>query len=576
MDNASVGTRKRRVCLGLGWAGCCAALVLVAPLVAQPAFRPVPIPAENPMTAGKVALGKTLFWEEQLSQTGTVACGTCHRPDAGHSDPRTAIGGAQSTHPGPDGRIDTREDNILGSPGVPLHSRDGHHQPSALFGMSVQVGGRKSPPVTSAAYAPQLFWDGRASSSFRDPLTGAVLIVNGGALESQSLAPLLDTSEMGHVGNTISDAVGRLNGVRPLALAEDVPAALASWIGGRDYPALFNEVFGTPAVTPARMAFALASYQRALNETTTPFDLELTGTPSLTAQERLGREVFVEMECDICHAGVLHTDDSFRYLGVRPTGDDPGRFALTGDPEDRGAFRTPSLRNVAARAPFMHNGGLATLEQVVDFYVRGGDFDAPNKDPLMHPRALEPARRQALLAYLRNALTDPRISAELPPFDRPTLFSESARVPRIIGVGVSGAAGVLVIGANEPPYSRNSKFTISVSGARPGATATLILSRVDPGIRRTLPSGGVARIATSVQAGNAVSGGYASVQINFANQPALAGETLFGRLYIDDPTAPGRLAVTRAFRIKVFGADEALPLSHRLRTDLQDRMRIRP
>ncbi|MEO6066004.1 MAG: cytochrome c peroxidase [Lysobacterales bacterium] len=528
------------------------------------------------MTAGKVALGKTLFWEEQLSQTGTVACGTCHRPDAGHSDPRTAIGGEQSTHPGPDGRLDTRADNILASPGVALHSRDGQHQPSALFGMAVQVGGRKSPPVTSAAYAPQLFWDGRATSSFRDPLSGEVLIINGGALESQSLAPLLDTSEMGHVGNTISDAVGRLNGVTPLALANDIPAALANWIGGRDYPSLFNEVFGTPAVTPARIAFALASYQRALNETTTPLDVELTGTPSLTVQERLGREVFAGMECDICHAGVLHTDNSFRYIGVRPVGDDLGRFALTGDAQDRGAFRTPSLRNVAARAPFMHNGGLATLEQVVDFYVRGGDFDAPNKDPLMHPRALDPARRQALLAYMRNALTDPRISAELPPFDRPTLFSESARVPQIVGAGVGGAAGVPVIGANEPPYSRNRKFTITVSGARPGATATLIVSRVDPGVHRTLPSGGVARIETDVQTGNAVSGGYASVQLNLASQPALAGETLFGRFYIDDPTAAGGLAVTRAFRIEVFGANAAVPALRQLRTELQDRFRPRP
>ncbi len=543
--------KNRNAAAVMGW------LILgTTPLFAQQSLGPVPVPAENPLTSGKIALGKTLFWEEQLSLTGTVACGTCHRPDAGHSDPRSAFGGAGATHPGPDGIYAPGGDDIVASPGVSLHEANGLYRLSPLFGVSPQVGARKSPPVTSAAHAPLLFWDGRASSRFTDPLSGAVLIASGGALESQSLAPLLDTSEMGHVGNAIGGVAGRIEGKTPLALAEDVPVDLAAWIGGRDYPALFNEVFGTPAVTPARMAFALASYQRELNATMTRFDLELAGTPALTAQERLGRQVFVQLACDGCHSGALHSDNTFRYIGVRPVEDDLGRFNQTGNAGHRGQFRVPSLRNVALRAPFMHNGGLATLEDVIDFYLRGGDFDAPNRDPLMIVRSATPEERQALLVYMRDALTDPRIAAELPPFDRPTLYSESARVPRIVGSGSGAPGNVPGIVANEPAHIGNRKFTVGIFGASPGAAATLVVASADPGVRAVIPVGDVANVTTVIQAGNVQSGGHASVQIDLSRNPSLLGRTLFGRFYVVDPGAPAGLAVSPAFAATVFGGED--------------------
>ncbi len=523
----------------------------MAPALAQQILGPVPAPPENPVTAAKVALGKALFWEEQLSLTGTVACGTCHSPGAGHSDPRTAIPGSHARHPGPDGVFEAGGDDIFASPGVPLHAADGSYRNSPVFGVLPQVGGRKSPPVTSAAFSPSLFWDGRATSTFRDPLTGNVLIANGGALESQSLGPFLDTSEMGHVGNTIDGVPGRIAGRLPLALAQDIPVDLAAWIRDRTYPDLFAEAFGTPELTPARIAFAIASYQRTLNATQSRFDTELAGTPALTAQERLGRQVFVNLECDVCHAGALHTDNTFRNLGVRPDSEDAGLFNRTGLARNRGQFRVPSLRNVGARAPFMHNGGLATLEDVVDFYLRGGDFPSPNKDPLMVPRSATAIERAALVAYMRDALTDPRIVAEAAPFNRPTLFAESARVPQLLGSGAGATGKVPVLGAIEPAQV-DRRFTVSLSNARPGAAATLVVGRTDPGVQRTVPIGDIANVAVTVQAGNAVSGGYASAQIDLTRHRSLDGQAMFGRFYVVDPEAPNGLAVTRAFRADVF------------------------
>src|SRR5204863_5983730 len=97
-------------------------------------LEPPPEPAGNPVTAAKAYLGKTLFWDEQMSSTRTVACGTCHRPAKGGSDPRTAIGDPRSTNPGPDGQFGTLDD-IFGSPGVPLNYADGNYGFDPVFGM---------------------------------------------------------------------------------------------------------------------------------------------------------------------------------------------------------------------------------------------------------------------------------------------------------------------------------------------------------------------------------------------------------------------------------------------------------
>src|SRR5512134_3678306 len=136
-----------------------------APLFA--AVPPVPVPAENPITEPKRVLGKILFWDEQLSSDGTVACGTCHRPSAGGADPRAA------RHPGIDkGTID----DVMGSPGIAALDRDGRPRAHASFGNGPQVTPRLAPSNFAAIWADEIFWDGRAGTQFKDPLTGKVAI----------------------------------------------------------------------------------------------------------------------------------------------------------------------------------------------------------------------------------------------------------------------------------------------------------------------------------------------------------------------------------------------------------------
>lgn len=519
-----------------------------------PPLGPPPVPPANPQTPAKINLGKVLFWEEQLSLTGTVACGTCHRPDGGGTDPRSALAGTASLHPGPDSIAGTADD-VLGSLGVPAHDASGAYQPSTAFGFRPQVGGRKSPSAINAAYAPLLFWDGRAGGQFNDPATGTTLLQQGGALENQALPPTQDQSEMGHSNAVLVDLPTRLAGRRPLALATDVPTDLQAWINQRSYPELFQEVFGSTEVTAARIALAIASYERALFSNQTPFDAEQGGTPSLTALENQGRQVFVGTDCAACHAGPQFTDQQFHYIGVRPVTDDLGRFNQTGNDNDRGRFRTPSLRNAGLRSSFFHNGRFTTLEEVVDFYLRGGDFTAPNKDPRVRPRNLTPQQRTALLAFLRRPLTDPRVAGELAPFDRPTLYTETDRVPALIGSGSSGSNGVPQLVALEPPLLGTSNFTVIVHQGLANAAVRLVVSHNDPGVQSTLPSGDFANLDSSLNAG-----GYASLQLALPDAPGVLGSTLWGRAYVSDPAAPGGLAVTPAFRITVFGISELTPL----------------
>lgn len=517
----------------------------------QPLGAP-PIPAQNPQTPAKINLGKVLFWEEQLSITGTVACGTCHRPSNAGTDPRSLFANAGSTNPGPDG-VFGNADDIQGSAGVPSHATSGLYNFSARFGLAPQVGGRKSPSMVNSAYSPLLLWDGRAGTSFSDPLTGQVLIPQGAALENQAMGPLLDTSEMSPQGGVVGEIANRIIDAQPLALASSIPAALQSWIAGRSYPALFAEVFGSSEVTPARIVMAIASYERTLNSTQAPIDQQFAGQQVLTQLELDGQAVFIANDCAACHAGNRFTNETFRYIGVRPVNEDLGRFTQTGNNADRGAFRVPGLRNVQMRAPYMHNGRFTTLEEVVEFYNRGGDFNAPNKDPRVRPRNLTQGQKNALLAFLRRPLTDPRVAAEQAPFDRPTLYTESSRVPLITGNAAVGSNGIApTITAIEPPLLGNSNFTVGLANALGGASVALVVNSTDPGIQASIPVGDFANLQT-VLGGSGAGAGSVSLHLDLGNDPALIGQTLHGRYYIDDPAAANGLAVTPAFRITVFG-----------------------
>lgn len=541
----------------MGWivrfaCGAWLAGVPVAELSAQAPPPPPPlgapqVPAANPLTTAKINLGAALFWDEQISLSGTVACGTCHRPANGGSDPRSAGPALMTKNPGFD-MIYGTPDDVHGSPGVPALSADGLYRDVANFVVSPQVTGRKAPSSVNSAYAPQLFWDGRAGGSFSDPSTSQVLIPVGGALENQSLGPLLNSGEMAWLNESASDLAARIATLTPLRLADNVPATLSTWIAQRDYPALFNEAFGTSEVSAARIAFAIASYERTLNATQTPIDSEFAGTPTLSTLERQGQQIFVGNDCAACHAGSLFSDNNFHYIGVRPANEDTGRFAVTGNNADRGAFRTPSLRDVAQRAPYMHDGRFATLEEVVDFYDRGGDFTAPNKDPRVHPRNFTPQQKTALLAFLRRPLTDPRVAAETGPFERPHLYTESDRVPQIVGDPVPGSGVAPLMVALEPPYAGNHNFTVAVAQGHSSAAATLVVAHSDPGTSPGLPTGDVAQLQTVLDVNGA-----GSVNVDLTG--SLTQQTLYGRWYVADASVAGGYAVSAAFRITVFGGD---------------------
>ncbi|HEY0429115.1 MAG TPA: cytochrome c peroxidase [Pyrinomonadaceae bacterium] len=525
-----------------------------------PPLEPPPIPPVNPVTAAKAYLGKALFWDEQLSATRTVSCGTCHQAGTGGSDRRSFTNLANSTNPGADLVFNTADD-VVGSMGVPQNLADGTYDWSNVYGYKPQSTGRKSPSYVNAAYAPVLFWDGRATGVFRDPITNAIVLNNGGALESQAVGPPTNSAEMGHVGRNWTETAFQIQQSKPLALASNVPVSLSAWIDGRTYSELFEEAFGTTDVTPSRIALAIGTFERTLYSDRTPLDLANAGITPLTAQETRGRNVFNQAQCNVCHAGNLLTDNSFRNIGLRPVNEDTGRFQTTGSQQDLGVFRVPSLRNVELRAPYMHYGKLQTLEDVVEFYNRGGDFpNQPNfAGNLIRPRNLSAQQKADLVAFLKRPLTDTRLTQEAAPFDRPQLFSESTRVPQITGTGVAGANGQIPqVTAIEPPIVGNPRFTVAVSNALGSAQAVLVINSTDPGTGGVPASGSFARQVIALT-GTGAGSGRGSVSLAIPNNPSLIGQTFFGRWYVTDASAAGGVAVSPAFKFTVFGEATAAP-----------------
>ncbi len=518
-------------------------------------LNPPPAPPANPVTATKASLGKVLFWDEQLSSTRTVSCGTCHFAGNGGSDPRSIINNSRATNPGADTLFGTADD-IYASPGVPGNNSDGTYNWLPLYGFNEQVTSRKAKSYIDAAYSPLLFWDGRATGTFTDPISGAILIPVGGTLESQAIGPPVSSAEMSHAGRNWPDVALRVAASKPLALSPAIPPALNEWIGGRSYPQLFEEAFGTSDVTPARIAMAIATFERTLYSDRTPFDAAVSQIAALTPAEARGQQVFNGPgRCNTCHVGNLFTDNQFHNIGLRPQTEDPGRFAVTGNINELGEMRTASLRNVELRAPYMHFGHFATLDDVVAFYNRGGDFDAPNIDRnRIRPLGLSVQQRADLVAFLKRPLTDPRVAAGIAQFNRPTLYTESNRVPQVIGTGTSGSGSQIPqVMAIEPPLSGNPNFTVAVSNALGGAQAVLVIDDNDPGTGPNIPaSGSLARVTVQLSSSGAGQGrGSASVLIP-AN-PALIGKTFFGRWFVMDGAAPWGIAVSQAFRFTVFG-----------------------
>jgi cytochrome c peroxidase len=268
----------------------------------------MPVPEANPLTRGKIALGRRLFFDKRLSRDGSLACSTCHDPSRAFADGR----------PVPQG--------INGVPGA-----------------------RNAPALINRGYGRHFFWDGRAAS-----------------LERQVIQPITSPIELG------------------------LTAA---------------ELERRTRMKVREVADALATYVRTIRSGDSRFDRYVAGqTSALTSLEKSGLDLFRGRgRCTVCHVGPSFTDEQFHNTGVAWRNgqfSDQGRYLVTGLDRDRGAFKTPTLREIARTAPYMHDGSLATLDEVVEFYSNGGRAN-PSLDQDMRPGHFTTDDKRALVAFLR-------------------------------------------------------------------------------------------------------------------------------------------------------------------------------
>jgi cytochrome c peroxidase len=243
-------------------------------------------------------------------------------------------------------------------------------------GIGGKTGTRNSGSVVDAAYMQFQFWDGRAAS-----------------LEEQALGPIHNPIEM---GETLENVVAKL---------QAVPG----------YAEQFQSVFGA-CVTAERIADAIAAFERTIVTGPSPYDRYAAGErDAISAKAREGADLFNgKAHCSSCHSGPVFSDQSFHNIGIGMDKPNPdlGREAITKKRSDRGRFKTPGLRNVAATFPYLHDGSEQSLRDVLDLYDRGG-IPNPDLDPLMVPLALTADEKQALVAFLES-LTGPTPQVEPP------------------------------------------------------------------------------------------------------------------------------------------------------------------
>jgi cytochrome c peroxidase len=308
-------------------------------LAAAARVQQIEPPVTPRVNTAAVHLGRLLFWDPILSGNNDTACATCHHPDFAYADGRDLSRGTGSVGLGPK-RVDLSKGRVpvvkRNSPtilnvvfnGVDDDDDDDDRRGRRRFDLASEG--------FSQARAP-MFWDSRVRS-----------------LELQALEPIKALEEMRGHAYPEADAVQTV-----VARIRKIP----------EYSALFQEAFGpgTPVDGP-RIADAIAAFERSLVAMNSPFDRFRAGDfDALTAQQRRGLETFDEVGCDRCHDGPMFSDFDHHAEGVA----EHPQLAQPDAGAGRFRFRTPSLRNVALTAPYMHNGMLATLQDVLRFYDNG-------------------------------------------------------------------------------------------------------------------------------------------------------------------------------------------------------------
>lgn len=520
-----------------------------------------PVPSSNPITEEKRILGKLLFWEEQLSSDNTMACGTCHQFELGGSDDRPA------RHKGRDEEYQTYDD-VFGSRGIRLSASNGDYVAGDSGRSQHALIRRTANSVVMAAYHAELMWDGRASTSFEDPETGELLIETGGALESQAVLPILSSDEMAYPDRTWGDVREKLIIAHPMALATDLPADMESAVsGGSTYPELFEAAFGDPEITGARIAFAIATYERTLVPDQTPWDLFKAGqTDALTPSQENGRLLFSGAgRCNLCHTPPEFSDDRFHNIGIRPKLDDLGRFKVTLDIDDMGLFKDPSLRNVGLRPRLFHTGrmpefpdspepiGESLVQQAMTLYIRGGGPHQNNLSSQMIPLNITDDEAREIADFVEHALIDPRVRDGLFPFDSPTLFSQGRdRGVRFSGVGVQGRGGSLPRAIIDvPPLIGGGPFRIGVEAARQHTIGWVEVEETSSSHSLFGGSSHWGKGSTILSSEPMIVEGSSTWHVELPEDPALIGRIFNMRWCIFDQEAPGRIAKSRQVQVTV-------------------------
>lgn len=317
-------------------------------------LKPIKVPKDNPITKEKIELGRRLFFDKRLSKNETVSCASCHDPAKGWSN-GTAV----------------------------------------AEGIEKQTGNRNSPTLINVVYSRSHFWDGRAKT-----------------LEEQALGPIQNPIEMGMDLKELEERLGKIE----------------------SYKQEFKSVFDTE-VTSDSIAKAIATFERTILSGDAPYDKFKAGDESaLTESAARGRKLFFgKANCSACHSGSNFTDNGFHNIGIgmeeveteqapadekeskdkKSPEKDLGRFVLSKLGGDKGAFKTPTLREIARTAPYMHDGRFQTLEEVIEYYDKGGIAN-PQLDEELFPLKLNDQQKNDLITFLKEGLASENYPQETP------------------------------------------------------------------------------------------------------------------------------------------------------------------